>query len=193
MGKEIERKFLVHKDKLAGYSMAFTMGQRIEQGYIMDDGITAVRVRILGVKGFITIKKKTDSDMTRLEYEYPVPADDALEMLDRLCTDKIEKVRAYIQVSGLHVWEVDIFGGDNEGLIVAEIELKSEDEAFDKPDFIAEEVTDDPRYLNTNLERILLRTGVNNEPEWCRKDDWLYNQRHRRKNRYSSCRIEWWG
>jgi CYTH domain-containing protein len=103
-----------------------------------------------GDKAFLTIKGTTQS-LSRLEFEYPIPMADAVVMLDQLCeTPPIEKTR-YRQTVGGHIWEIDVFHGENEGLIVAEIELSSETEIFDRPHWIAEEVSDDPRYFNNNL------------------------------------------
>ena len=153
MGKEIERKFLVDREKLSGYGMAFSIGDRIMQGYISDDGDTAVRVRTKGKKAFLTIKKNTDKTVCRWEYEYEIPYEDAMEMLNIMCETVIEKNRAYISLNGYQTWEVDVFTGPNEGLVIAELELKSEDEEILFPEFVGKEVTDDPRYLNANLAK----------------------------------------
>ena len=109
-----------------------------------------MRVRTIDDKGFLTVKG-INVGATRVEYEYEIPASDANEMLDDLCEQPIiEKHRYKIDDNGL-VWEVDEFGGVNQGLIVAEVELDSEAQSFEKPDWIGEEIADDPRYFNSNL------------------------------------------
>ena len=148
MGVEIERKFLVTGDAWR------TLGQAtlLRQGYLSLDPSRTVRVRIDGERAFITIKGKS-AGATRGEWEYPIPVTEAAELLDQLCqAPLVEKVRHRI-ASGPHTWEVDEFLGANAGLVVAEIELASEDEAFDKPDWVAREVTGDARYFNSNLIR----------------------------------------
>ena len=146
MAKEIERKFLVRGDawrKLA-------KGTAYRQGYLSTVKERTVRVRTIDDKGFLTVKGIT-TGATRVEYEYEIPVEDAGEMLDDLCEQPIiEKVRYKIPFAGL-VWEVDEFGGVNKGLIVAEVELESEDQPFEKPEWIGEEIADDPRYFNSNL------------------------------------------
>lgn len=146
MGKEIERKFLVDKEMLA--SIKPDKSYSIQQGYLLNTSEKVVRVRLTTYDAFITIKG-ANIGATRPEFEYSIPKDDALEMLN-MCDGFIEKTRLEIKYKG-HVWEVDLFGGTNEGLIVAEIELKSEDEFFFKPDWIKSEVTDDNKYYNNNL------------------------------------------
>jgi len=146
MGEEIERKFLVAGDGWRDGAEA----TRYRQGFLATEPERTVRVRLAGTRGSITIKGKTVG-ARREEFEYEIPASDAQRMLDTLCKKPlIEKVRHTLPV-GRHVWEIDVFEGENAGLVVAEIELESEDEAFDKPDWLAEEVTDDPRYFNSNL------------------------------------------
>jgi len=146
MGKEIERKFLVIGDewrKLAD-------GTSYRQGYLSTVKERTVRVRTIDDKGFLTIKGITVG-ATRLEYEYEIPALEAGELLEALCEKPIvEKHRYKIPYEGF-IWEVDEFHGVNEGLIVAEIELPSEDQEFIKPEWIGEEVSGDPRYFNSNL------------------------------------------
>lgn len=146
MGKEIERKFLVDEDILL--SIRPDKSYSIQQGYLLNTAEKVVRVRLTTYEAFITIKG-ANIGATRPEFEYNIPKDDALEMLN-MCDGFIEKTRLEIEYNG-HLWEVDIFGGANEGLIVAEIELKSEDEEFDKPEWIKTEVTDDNKYYNNNL------------------------------------------
>ena len=146
MGVEIERKFLLRGDAWR------ELGEPVllRQGYLSSHKERVVRVRIEGGQGMLTIKGRTVG-ASRGEWEYPIPLDEATELLDGLCERPlIEKYRRRIP-AGKHVWEVDEFLGANAGLVVAEIELASEDEAFDKPDWVAEEVTDDVRYLNANL------------------------------------------
>jgi adenylate cyclase len=148
VGVEIERKFLLKGDAWR------TLGQPVllRQGYLSLDPARTVRVRIEGAAGTLTIKGK-NAGATRGEWEYPVPVLDAAELLDTLCQRPlIEKYRRRIEYQG-HTWEVDEFLGENAGLAVAEIELAGEDEAFDKPDWIGEEVTGDARYYNSSLIR----------------------------------------
>ncbi|MGC4118661.1 MAG: CYTH domain-containing protein [Myxococcales bacterium] len=145
MGREIERKFLVKGE--AWKSLAPAVDYR--QGYLRTTGAT-VRVRIAGQKGFLTIKGPTQG-IGRSEFEYGIPVEDARELLDTLCArPQIEKRRRRITV-GRHVWEVDEFLAENAGLVVAEIELASEDEAFEKPEWVGEEVSHDRRYANSML------------------------------------------
>ena len=125
----------------------------MRQGYLTSDPVRTVRVRIEGERAVITIKSKS-TGATRGEWEYEIPVPDAAELLDRLCEQPlVEKVRHRIDHQG-HTWEVDEFQGENAGLVVAEIELGSEDEAFEKPDWIGQEVTGDPRYYNSSLIRL---------------------------------------
>ena len=146
MATEIERKFLVAGEDWR----ALARGTRYRQGYLSTVKERTVRVRTIDDKGFLTIKGVTVG-ATRSEYEYMIPAADADEMLDNLCEKPIiEKNRYEILLNGV-TWEVDEFLGDNDGLIVAEVELQSEDQSFAKPDWIGKEVTDDPRYFNANL------------------------------------------
>ena len=148
MGIEIERKFLPNGDGWRGLGRPTLM----RQGYLTSDPVRTVRVRIEGERAVITIKSKA-TFATRGEWEYEIPVPDAAELLDRLCEQPlIEKTRHRIEHAG-HTWEVDEFQGENAGLVVAEIELGSEDEAFDKPDWIGQEVTGDPRYYNSSLIR----------------------------------------
>lgn len=149
MGVEIERKFLVTGDAWR------KLGQPVllRQGYLSTTPERTVRVRVEGEGATITIKSKSVG-ATRGEWEYPLPLTDANELLDRVCEQPIiEKHRSRI-VMGAHTWEVDEFLGANQGLLFAEIELASEDEAFDKPDWIGEEVTNDRRYYNSSLIRL---------------------------------------
>lgn len=148
MSKEIERKFLVSG---TGWKAGAT-GRRVRQGYLSSDQQRTVRVRAVGGRGWLTIKGPTVG-LARAEYEYEVPLADADAMLSDLCAlPLIEKTR-YEVCHGGHRWEIDEFHGANEGLVVAEIELASEDEAFERPPWLGEEVSDDPRYFNANLVR----------------------------------------
>ena len=149
MGIEIERKFLLANDAWRG------LGQptRMRQGYLAADPVRTVRVRIEGERAVITIKSKSEG-ARRGEWEYEIPVSDASELLDRLCEQPlVEKTRHRIEHAG-HTWEVDEFEGENAGLVVAEIELGSEDEAFDKPAWVGREVTGDARYYNSSLMRL---------------------------------------
>lgn len=151
MATEIERKFLLKNDS---WREQAEEGVAFRQGYLVDIGPdkirASVRVRVEGDKANINIKSAT-LDMTRTEYEYPIPLKDAEEMLDKLCIwPLIEKTR-YKLDHGKHTWEIDVFEGDNEGLVVAELELKSAEEDYEKPDWLGEEVTEDARYYNVCL------------------------------------------
>jgi adenylate cyclase len=146
MGIEIERKFLVVGD---GWKNQ-VQGDIIRQGYLSSDPSRVVRIRVMNHDAFITIKSSTNG-LFRNEWEYPIPLADAENMLAHLCQRPlIEKVRYRIPHEGM-VWEVDAFLGENAGLLVAEIELESEDQAFALPAWVGREVTDDPRYYNVSL------------------------------------------
>ena len=148
MALEIERKFLVKDDSYK--AMAYS-ASRIAQGYICSARGRTVRVRIRDEKGYLTIKGPADSEgLGRYEWEKEIPVQEAQELM-RLCEPgMIDKTR-YLVKSGKHVFEVDEFYGENEGLTVAEVELESADESYEKPDFIGEEVTGDVRYYNSFL------------------------------------------
>lgn len=151
-GLEIERKFLVHK---AGrpYAAQATSSSRIRQGYICSEHGRTVRVRIRDGRGFITIKGPSDGKgMSRYEFEKEITLDEASHLME-LCEPGIIDKTRYLVASGKHVFEVDEFYGENEGLVMAEVELQSEDEPFVKPDFIADEVTADRRFYNSSLRR----------------------------------------
>lgn len=146
MGKEIERKFLVKGDEFR----KLAEGVMYRQGYLNNAKERTVRIRTVGDKAFLTIKGITVG-ATRVEYEYEIPLKDCNFMLDNLAEKPlIEKKRYKIPMDGF-IWEIDEFFGANNGLIVAEIELQSEDQKFPKPDWIGGEVTGDPRYFNSNL------------------------------------------
>ena len=146
MGTEIERKFLVTDDSWRGQGTATPF----RQGYLSTVKERTVRVRAAGDEGTLTIKGITVG-ASRTEFEYPIPVEDAHVMLDELCEQPIiEKTRHVMDVDGT-TWEIDEFAGVNEGLVVAEVELDSPDEQFTSPDWLGNEVTDDPRYFNANL------------------------------------------
>jgi adenylate cyclase len=149
MGKEIERKFLVRDDS---WRAAAGAGTTYRQGYIPTDGTSTVRVRIAGDKGYVTLKGRT-TGLSRSEFEYEVPRADAQAMLEELCgREQIEKTRHLIPHGDLK-WEIDVFAGANAGLIVAEIEVPSEDTEFDRPAWLGEEVSHDRRYTNAALAK----------------------------------------
>lgn len=147
MAQEIERKFLVNGE----FKNLATKQTRITQGYLSSVPERTVRVRIKGDKGFITIKGIGNaSGASRYEWEKEIPVSEAEELLEICEPGVIDKTR-YLVKNGDHVFEVDEFYGDNEGLIVAELELKSEDETFSKPEWLGKEVTGDTRYFNSML------------------------------------------
>ena len=144
---EIERKFLLANND---WKEHVNRSLRIRQGYMGEIDKASVRIRVQGDKANINIKSATLS-MRRMEYEYEIPLIEAEEMLDQLCKQpQVDKTR-FIVEQGKFKCEIDEFYGDNEGLLVAEIELDDENEAFDKPQWLGEEVTEDPRYYNVNL------------------------------------------
>lgn len=151
-GLEIERKFLVLSDD---YKRQAYSSSRICQGYICSGHGRTVRVRIRDDRGYLTIKGPSDADgIARYEFEKEITLGEARELM-KLCEPGlglIDKTR-YLVKSGRHTFEVDEFYGDNEGLVMAEVELQSEDEPFEKPDFIGQEVTGDRRYYNGHLAR----------------------------------------
>jgi adenylate cyclase len=145
---EIERKFLITSN--AFKTEAFSQN-KIAQGYLSSVPERTVRVRIKGDKGFITVKGiSSDSGMSRFEWEKEIPVDEAENLL-KLCEKGIiDKIRFNVKI-GNHTFEVDEFHGENEGLIIAEIELNSENEVFERPNWLGEEVTNDKRYYNSYL------------------------------------------
>ena len=145
MAKEIERKFLVDTSKLP----TLPKGHIMKQGYVPTQGIT-VRARISDDQAYLTLKGRA-TGLSRSEFEYPIPVEDAQQILDELCAHPLIEKTRYLIPYGEHIWELDIFEGDNEGLIVAEIELGSEDEQFELPIWTTEEVSYDRKYRNTNL------------------------------------------
>lgn len=151
MGVEIERKFLVKDDS---WRSAVESEAHLMQGYLADGaGTTAtVRVRVTGGAAYLTIKGTTPG-IRRSEYEYPIPVADARTMLRELTMYSIIDKTRYRVRSGKHLWELDLFAGENAGLVLAELELGSEQEAFELPAWTGEEVSEDTRYYNANLAR----------------------------------------
>ncbi len=146
MAKEIERKFLVQ----TGAWTPRDAGIHFKQGYLNTQKERVVRVRIEGEKAKLTIKGVT-TGVTRSEFEYVIPVEDASILLDNLCEKPLIDKHRHKEVHGGKTWEIDVFHGENEGLVVAEIELANETENFVRPDWAGEEVSSDPRYFNSNL------------------------------------------
>lgn len=147
MAIEIERKFLVANDR---WRAAAHASVPMRHGYLAPLGAAAsVRVRVEGTVGKLNIKA-AKVGISRAEYEYEIPAAEAEEIIGTLCTGIILKTRYYVNHGG-HLWEIDVFEGDNAPLVVAEIELASEDEAFERPEWLGREVSDDRRYYNHAL------------------------------------------
>lgn len=147
MAIEIERKFLLVGD---GWRSLVGTSSLLRQAYLGGDSVS-VRVRIDGDTANLNIKSRT-LGMARSEFEYAIPMADAQDLLALASGPILEKTRHRVEHAG-HVWEIDEFAGDNAGLIVAEIELDTIDETFQRPEWIGREVTDDPRYYNLNLSR----------------------------------------
>ncbi len=147
MANEIEHKYLIINDDWKAHA---DDGIQIIQGYMGSNEKSSIRIRINGDKANLNIKSKTIG-IKRSEYDYKIPLEEAKEMLEILC-DKplIEKTRYHVKHEN-HTWEIDVFAGDNEGLIIAEIELDTTDETFNLPDWAGEEVSNDPRYYNICL------------------------------------------
>lgn len=146
MAIEIERKFLLVNEEWKNSAT----GMLYRQGYLSVSPERTVRVRTIGEDAFMTIKGRS-SGISRTEFEYPIPVADAQEMLDALCLKPlIEKLRYKVKVAE-HVWEIDEFLGENDGLVVAEVELKDAAEDFVRPPWIGQEVSHDARYFNSNL------------------------------------------
>jgi adenylate cyclase len=148
MGTEIERKFLV--DTAAW--MPVDGGMHFKQGYLNSQNERVVRVRIEGDRGKLTIKGAS-LGITRAEFEYDIPLEDASLLLGNLCEQPLIEKHRHKETHGGKTWEIDVFHGENEGLIVAEIELTSEDETFERPSWAVKEVSSDPRYFNSNLQK----------------------------------------
>ncbi len=146
---EIERKFLVNPEKWSIQQKP--EGVLIHQGYLShSDGLT-IRIRIAGDQGFLTIKGET-TGISRMEYEYEIPVKDAHVLLEQHCKHSLVKIRYTLEACG-NQWEVDEFLGFNEGLLMAEIELNSEEEIFSLPEWIVKEVSGDERYFNSSLSK----------------------------------------
>jgi adenylate cyclase len=152
---ETERKFLVNQEKWL--KVIKPDGIRYHQGYLSIDEDKVVRVRVAADKGFLTIKGKSDT-ISHPEFEYAIPVEDALDLLQKFTKTRIEKIRTRIP-AGNHVWEVDEFLGENDGLLMAEIELESPEDEFEKPHWLGTEVTGDERYYNAYL-------SLNPFPTW---------------------------
>lgn len=147
---EIERKFLVSSDE---YLNDFTKKTRIVQGYLSSDPKKTVRIRLKGENGYITIKgQSNESGLSRFEWEKEISYTEAENLLALCEKGVIDKIR-YEVIVGIHVFEVDVFSKENEGLVIAEIELKTEDEAFEKPIWLGKEVTGDEKYYNSYLSK----------------------------------------
>jgi adenylate cyclase len=146
MSVEIEREFLVLPEWRPRDE-----GDHIRQGYIASTDGCSVRVRTRGDRAYLTVKGPTVG-LSRLEFEYSIPLADAVEMLSRLCTRVIDKHR-HLEVHGQHTWEIDVFHGDNDGLILAEVEMAAEDDVVTLPSWAGVEVSRDPRYRNSRLAR----------------------------------------
>lgn len=145
MAFEIERKFLVDTNKW----IATDNGTKLIQAYLGLDPLPVIRIRIAGEKAVLTIKGPSRT-ISRPEFEYAIPVEDAYEMLKLAISEPVEKTRHKIQHEGF-VWEVDVFSGKNNGLVIAEIELQSENQDFERPDWILEEVSGDARFFNSYL------------------------------------------
>jgi adenylate cyclase len=149
MPVEIERKFLVTDDS---WKAAVESQAVMKQGYLATTENVSIRVRVAKGRAHLNIKSAT-LGISRSEYEYEIPLQDGEVMLQSLASGSvIDKVRHYLRV-GQHLWELDVFHGDNAGLVVAEVELNSEDEEFEMPDWVGDEVSGDPKYYNASLVR----------------------------------------
>ncbi len=146
MPQEIERKFLLRNQD---WQLQVLQAYPIRQGFLCVEPARTVRVRQLGDRGFLTIKGLT-TGVSRAEFEYDIPLEEALQLLELCLQPIIDKTRHIVVVHG-HTWEIDVFAGANAGLVIAEIELAREDEAFVHPDWLGEEVSADPRYYNSML------------------------------------------
>ena len=146
MGIEIEHKYLVVNDK---YRNMASSSHRIMQGYLSREPQRTVRIRVKDNQGFITIKGKNVGD-TRAEFEYPIPIDDAMQLLNMCLPTVIEKTRYLVPFEG-HTWEVDEFHGASQGLVVAEIEIGNSNQQYTLPPFVGQNVTGNPDYYNSNL------------------------------------------
>jgi adenylate cyclase len=146
MGLEIERKFLIKNDS---WKNEIKKTVSIRQGYLNSEVERTVRIRIQGEQGVLTIKGK-NQNVTRKEFEYQIPLDDALNLLS-MCEKPIIKKTRFLIPSNRSTWEIDVFDGENKGLVIAEIELTSEEESFDIPNWLGEEVSSESKYYNSSL------------------------------------------
>lgn len=158
---ETERKFLVKDDS---FKKAATASHRMKQGYIAHDSGCSVRVRISDDKGYLTIKGPSANGISRMEWEIEISLDSANDLFTLCKSGTIDKTRFIIPTSNGRFFEVDEFYGDNEGLVMAEIELGSEDEAFEKPSWLGSEVTGDKRYYNAGLAVNPYKSWSENQP-----------------------------
>ncbi|MHB8208918.1 CYTH domain-containing protein [Mucilaginibacter sp.] len=148
MGIEIERKYLVNRSRWQ--QLDKPEGIHYVQGYIVNSENKTIRIRIAGERSFLTLKTKPITKASRYEFEYEIPLTDGQQMLKLFTVNPVEKIRYRVNHHS-HTWEVDEFLKDNEGLIVAELELKDENEFFPLPDWVEREVTDEPRFANASL------------------------------------------
>jgi len=149
MPVEIERKYLLRNND---WQLNADQGTNYMQGYIIGSDKASVRVRIQGTQAFINIKSAT-LGIKRQEFEYAIPLDEAEELLSSLCEKPLVKKTRYFVIENSDKWEVDVFSDENEGLVVAEIELQSEDQNIELPSWCGQEVSEDPRYYNVNLAK----------------------------------------
>ena len=147
MGVEIERKFLVNINQWQQAEKP--EGVHYRQGYLLNDDHRTLRVRVSDKKAYLTIKGAA-TGISRREYEYDIPLEDGMELLDNLALSQVEKTRYCIAFAG-NIWEVDEFSGDNQGLVTAEIELDNESDTFEQPAWVGKEVSDDDKYYNSSL------------------------------------------
>lgn len=147
MPTEIERKFLINP---GAWHPDPARGTLYRQGYLSSDPARVVRVRVAGDRAFLTIKGRTEG-ISRSEYEYALPLQDAEELLDRVCLQPVIRKRRYREEFGGLTWEIDVFEGANAGLMIAEVELPAADAVVIRPDWLGKEVSDNPRYFNSNL------------------------------------------
>lgn len=147
MAREIEHKFLVRGD---AWRPLATSSQLLRQGYLASGDSAVVRVRTLGDRDAVITIKSANKGLSRAEFEYAIPIADGRELL-RMCGDKVIEKRRHDIPNGVDRWQVDVFGGRLEGLILAELELAHEGQSFERPDWLGEEVTGDPRYYNNRL------------------------------------------
>jgi adenylate cyclase len=147
MAMEIEHKFLVRGD---AWRRNCDAGKSMRQGYMGGEAPLSIRVRVSGEEAWLNIKHGLSATV-RHEFEYAIPVEDARFLLENACRGPLVEKTRFLLHHGGHVWEIDVFHGDNEGLVVAELELSREGEEFERPDWLGEDVSSDPRYLNQNL------------------------------------------